>query len=173
HVHDEDVADAAARSQAGLLRDHRAEQLVAVEAALHQDFSLALTHELDRPRGGRMAVRRIDDPRPPQIDPARCGALLDAGLRADGKRHDQSLCACVDRRGQRSLLARMRDGGSRRFEALASRQQLLVLSGSGLSHETLSSAAVRVRAAGPVSRRTRVSTIASPTPYMRGWNAVW
>ena len=42
HVHDEDVADAAAGAQPGLARDDRAEQLVGVQAALHQQLGLAL-----------------------------------------------------------------------------------------------------------------------------------
>jgi hypothetical protein len=36
HVHDEDVADAPGRPQAGLAGGHRAHQLVGMQAALHQ-----------------------------------------------------------------------------------------------------------------------------------------
>ena len=71
HVHDEDVADAAAGAQAGLARDDRAEQLVGVQAAFHQELGLALAHQLDRLRRRRMAVRRVDDAVVAEIDAGR------------------------------------------------------------------------------------------------------
>ena len=61
HVHDEDVADAPAGAQPGLARDHRAEQLVGVQAALHQQLRFARAHQRHRFRRGLMAVRGLDD----------------------------------------------------------------------------------------------------------------
>ena len=70
-VHDEDVADPASRAQPALTRHHRAEELVGVQAAFHQQLGLALTNQLHRLGRGRVAVRRVDDPQLPEVDPAR------------------------------------------------------------------------------------------------------
>ena len=92
HVHDEHVADAAAGAQPGLARDDRAEQLVGVQAALHQQLGLALAHQLDGLRRRRVAVRRVDDPRAAEVD-AGFACAISANLRgrADEDRHDQPL----------------------------------------------------------------------------------
>ena len=45
-----------------VLPDHLGHQLVGVQAALHQGLGLARAHDLDRLGGGRVAVRRIDQP---------------------------------------------------------------------------------------------------------------
>ena len=68
HVHDEDVADAPADAQAGLLRHDRAQQLVGVQAALHQQLGLAGADQRHRLRGRRMAVRGVDDPALAEVD---------------------------------------------------------------------------------------------------------
>ena len=95
----------------GLARDHRAEQLVGVQAALHQQLGLALAHQLDRLRRRGMAVRRVDDPRAPRSIPFAF-ATPRSSPRADQDRRDQSLLAGFDRAGeQRRLLARMRHRG--------------------------------------------------------------
>ena len=45
HVHDEAMADPPRRAQAGLALDHRAHQLVGVQAALHQRLGAALANQ--------------------------------------------------------------------------------------------------------------------------------
>ena len=132
HVHDEDVAEAAAGAEARLLRDDRAEQLVGVQAALHQELGLALAHQLHRLRRRRVAVRRVDDPGRAEVDAVRLArprAIFAAGPTRIGT--ISPLLAGLDRAGQRRLLARMGDRRRDRLQAAAPLQQLFVLSGSG------------------------------------------
>ena len=86
HVHDEHVTDAAARPQSGVARHHGAEQLVGVQAALHQQFGFAEPHEFNRLRGRRVAVRRIDDARLAEIDPMPLSDVADLRRRTDEDR---------------------------------------------------------------------------------------
>ncbi len=89
HVHDEDVADAAAGAQPGLLRDDGAEQLVGVQAALHQQLRLAAAHQLHGLRRGRMTVRRVDDADGPEAMSARRRDVADLRRRSDEDRRDE------------------------------------------------------------------------------------
>ena len=65
------MTEAPPGAQAGLARDDRAEQFVGVQAALHQQFGLALPHQFHRLRGGGAAVGSVDD-----LDRAEVDALL-------------------------------------------------------------------------------------------------
>ena len=67
----------AARPQAGLARDHRAQQFVRVQAALHQQFGLALADQFHRLAGRGVAVRRVDDLDAAEIDAGRLRDLCD------------------------------------------------------------------------------------------------
>ena len=60
HIHDEDMADAPRRAQAGGRCGHRPHQLVGMQAAFHQHFAFALAHEFDASCGCCIAVRHID-----------------------------------------------------------------------------------------------------------------
>src|SRR3954451_728217 len=73
-----------------LLRDHGAEELVAVQTALHQQLGLAPPHEIDRHCRRCMAVRRVDDPDPIEDDAARQGDFPNARLGADEDRRDDA-----------------------------------------------------------------------------------
>ena len=89
HVHDEDVADAPAGAQPGLALRDLGQQLVRVQAALHEELRLALAHERDGLLGRRLAVRRVDD-----LDAAEVERFLgdrgDLAFGTDQDRHDQS-----------------------------------------------------------------------------------
>ena len=65
-VHDEHVADASAGAQPRLLGHDGTQQLVAVQAALHQQLGLALTNQFHRLCRRGMAVRRVDNPESPR-----------------------------------------------------------------------------------------------------------
>ena len=101
NVHDEHVADATSRAQARLPRDDRAQQLVGVQASLHQELGLALANQLHGLGRRGVAVRHIDDPRTPEVDPVRLRDFVDLGGRADEDRRDQSLGAGLDGARQR------------------------------------------------------------------------
>ena len=126
-IHDEAVADASRRAQAGVAPDDRAHQLVGVKAALHQRLRLALAHQLDRLVGGRLAVRRVDDRRMPRC---RCrAAFATASMRARGPTRIGAIRPSlrrIDRAAQRALVAGMRDGRRRRRQRLAEIDQPLV-----------------------------------------------
>ena len=166
HVHDEDVADAAAGAQPGLPGDHRAEQLVGVEAALHEELRLPRPHQFDRLRRCPMAVRRIDDVHPIEGESRLTGDLRDSGGRTHEDRDDQPFRRRLERAGKRRRFAGVHDRGRHRRERTAALQQLLVLACSGLSRHgvTGTNAGAGRRAAGPVSLRRSVRTIASATP---------
>ena len=174
HVHDEHMAHAAAGAQAVLARDHGPQQLVGVQAAFHQELGLALPHQLHGLRRRTVTVRRIDDPQRIEVDVVRPRHLRDLRGGADEDRGNQPVRRGVNRSGERRGIARVCHGGRHGFELAASRQQRVVLPGSGLlGHVVLATAAgTRGRAADPVSLRRRVRTIASPTPYNSGSNAV-
>jgi hypothetical protein len=61
NVHDEDMADAPSRAQSGLPLHHFGQQLVGVQAPLHEKICFACTHQLDGFLGCGLAVRHIDD----------------------------------------------------------------------------------------------------------------
>ena len=88
-------------TQAGVAGDDGAQQLVGVQAALHQQLGLALPHELHRLGRRGMAVRRIDDPRAPNRDAAPPGHVFDPGGGADENGRNQALLAGLERPDQR------------------------------------------------------------------------
>ena len=94
------------------------------------------------------------------------GDLRDFGGRTDEDRDDQPFLRRLERAGKRRRFAGMHDRGRHRRERTAALQQLLVLACSGLSRHgvTGTNAGAGRRAAGPVSLRRSVRTIASATP---------
>ena len=60
NVHDEHVADAAARSKARISLGHGAEQLVGMKASLHQQFGFSGANDFDGFFRGGLAMRHID-----------------------------------------------------------------------------------------------------------------
>jgi hypothetical protein len=60
-------------------------------------------------------VGRVDNPRPPEIDPVLLGDFPDRRGGADEDRNDQPDRARLDRAFQRRPLARMRHGGRHRL----------------------------------------------------------
>ena len=138
HVHDEDVADAAAGAQTRLPRDDRAEQLVACAGCPSSGARPRPCAPAPPPcAADAVAVRRVDDPRLPEID-ARSASRPRGSWRPGRRGSARSApLAGLDRAGQRRLLARMRHRGRHRLEAPAPRQQLFVLSGSGVRHDVI------------------------------------
>ena len=126
HIHDEHVADPALGAQAGVLPDHLGHQLVGVQAAFHQGFGLAGTDDLDRPRGGGVAVRHIDQAIWPDVQPELPGHVPYFGLRSDQDRPDQVGLSRLDRSRQRGLVARVRDRRGHRLKLGAGLDQLRI-----------------------------------------------
>jgi hypothetical protein len=91
------MADPSRGSKARLALDDGAHQLVGVKASLHQRFRLAFADELDRFRGGRLAVRRVDNWRAAQIEVELLRDRLDARARTDEDRRDQAELRGVER----------------------------------------------------------------------------
>ncbi len=121
HVHDEDVADAPARAQPRLALGDRAEQLVGMQAALHQQLGFARRARArppSRPRPGCAAHRRSRArryrarafrrrSRSCPCGPTRIGMIIPA-------------CGGLERTAQRALIAGMRDGRRQAARVLAS-----------------------------------------------------
>ena len=153
-----DVADPASGAQAGLACDDRAQQLVGVQAALHQQLGLALAHQRDRPRRRGVAVRRVDDRASiPRSIPVCFGdlAILRAGPTRIGR--DQSVRGRLRSRRPAPISSH----GCATAVAIgsrlpASRQQLFVFSGSGfMSHGLLPCTRSRTPRASAGGRRGR------------------
>jgi hypothetical protein len=92
------VADAASRTESRVFCDDRAQELVGVQAALHQDFGLPFANEGDSGCRRGMAVRRIDDLDAPEIQTVLRGNLADFRRRADQNRRDQPVFGRLERR---------------------------------------------------------------------------
>ena len=120
HVHDEHVADAAARAQPRLLGHDGTQQLVGVQAPLHQELGLAATNELHRLGGRGVAVRRIDDcvfARGRSRFVSRSPAILAAGPTRIGT--ISPFAPASMRAGQCGFLAGVGDGRWHWFQASA------------------------------------------------------
>ena len=178
HVHDEDVADAAARAQAGLARHDRAQQLVGVQAALHQQLGLALRGPAPPPcAAAAAAVRRVDDLacRRGRCPPA-CAISSIFARRADEDRRrsgparrPRSAPASADSSQGYATAVGI---GARLLHRSSSRSYFPVpVLGSWIL--LAGDRRPAARAAGPVSFRKKVRTMASATPYRSGSNVVW
>ncbi|MNC62920.1 hypothetical protein D3C75_1129990 [compost metagenome] len=114
HIHHEAVADSARGAQAGFPLDHRAHQLVGVQAALHQRLGLAFAHQFHRAGGGGLAVGHVLDGQSAEVDAVLRGQGFDPFASADQDRCDQALAGGIHHSLQGTLVAgpghRSRDG---------------------------------------------------------------
>ena len=133
NVHDEHVAESTPGAQAGLSRNDRTEQLVRVQAPLHQELGLPLPNQLHGFGRRRVAVRRIDDPGVPEVDPALPGDFVDPGGGAHENGRDQPFGAGLDGSRQGGFLAGVRHGREHGLEVPAPLEHLFVLAGSGFA----------------------------------------
>ena len=110
----------------------RAQQFVGVQAALHQQFGLALANQFDRLGGRGMAVRHVDDLQ-------RCRGSIPAAfaissILAAGPTRIGVISPCSPASmapASADCFAGMRHCGRNRLEAFALHQQLFVFSRSG------------------------------------------
>ena len=110
HVHDEAVADASRRADAGVARHDGAHQLVGVQAALHQGLGAARAHELDRLGRRIVAVQRTRPARRRRCRAPACAAT--SRMRARGPTRigfSRPRRAAFDRAFQRDRVAGMGD----------------------------------------------------------------
>jgi hypothetical protein len=127
HIHDEDMADAPAGTQAGLLVRACGEQFVAVQAALHQKRGFPRAHEFHRLGCGRGAVGRVDDLEARHVQFGLLGHGGDPGSWTDEDRPDQALPCRFDRASKRRVVTRIRNGGGDGCELARLRDQALVM----------------------------------------------
>ena len=78
------------RAQSGLALGDLAQQLVGMEAALHEQLGLALAHERDGLLGRRLAVRHVDDLDAVDVEATGLRELSDLVRRAHEYGNDQS-----------------------------------------------------------------------------------
>lgn len=126
HVHDEHVAQAPPGAQPRVGAHHLRQQLVGMQAALHQRLRVARAHQLDGARRRRMTVRRIHETIAGQVHTERRGEHRDSRHRADQHGHDDPGPGGGGRRVQRYLVAGMRDRDRHRPQRVATRNQRVV-----------------------------------------------
>jgi len=80
-----------------------------VQAPLHQQFGLALPHQLHGLCCRRMAVRCVHEPKLPDVDAVACRDVANLRDWTDEDWCDQALRMGLDDAGKRCLVARMCD----------------------------------------------------------------
>ena len=106
-LHQIAVGESPRRAQAELAVQRRADELVGVQAALHQRIDLAGPGQFDRACRSCVAVPDILDLDVVEIEPGGLGDRLEPHPRPDQHRHDQVCIARLERRRQRCLVAGM------------------------------------------------------------------
>src|SRR5262245_43733067 len=127
YVHDEHVADAPSRPQAGLALHYLRQHLVGVQASLHEQIGFPGANELDRLLGGGVAVGCVDDLDLVKIERVLLGNTSDLGLWADEDRLDQSCLGRLDNAFEGGLVARMRHSGRNGLQFLCCSDEAVVL----------------------------------------------
>src|SRR5262245_56133911 len=127
YVHDEHVADAPSRPQAGLALHYLRQHLVGVQASLHEQIGFPGANELDRLLGGGVAVGCVDDLDLVKIERVLLGNTSDLGLWANEDRLDQSCLGRLDNAFEGGLVARMRHSGRNGLELLCCGDETIVL----------------------------------------------
>src|SRR5262249_18962286 len=127
NVHDEHVADAPSRPQAGLALHYLRQHLVGVQASLHQELGFPGANELDSLFGRGVAMRHVDDVHAAEIERELLRYSLDFLDGTDKNRLDQSRLACLQGALERGLVARMRHGGGNGLELLCCGDEAIVL----------------------------------------------
>ena len=124
HIEAKHMRHAPAGAQLGA-RQHGVDQLVGVQAALHQHLDVAAGGQLGGFFCRRMAVRHRDDLNAGQVDAAFFSELAHARLGADQHRHDQAVARGVHGAAQRVNITGMNYRAAHRRHAIAQRQQFL------------------------------------------------
>ena len=125
NIEDEAVADARAGAQT-IPRNHRAHQLVRVQAALHQRLAPAFADQRDRGFRGGVAVRRVLDRNIADVEPGVLRRLQDLRLRSDQDGVDDALLPCCQRALQRAAVAGVHDGNGCRRQSCASGEEVFI-----------------------------------------------
>ncbi len=126
HVEHEGVAGAGSAAQPGLSRHRGTQQLVGVQAALHQGGGPAIAAQGDGERGrGTRVVRAVDHFAARQVKLALLGGRLHAGAGAHQHRHDQAGAGGLNGRAQRCGITGVGDGHAHRATGLRGVDQRL------------------------------------------------
>src|SRR4029079_13080447 len=126
HIHDEDVADAPSRPQSGLALHYFRQQLVGVQAPLHQKLGLAGANKLHGLRRGSLTMRHVDDFDTAEVERKFLCDTNNLALGTHKNWLDQSSPACLDRASEGTLVARVRHSGRNRLQTLRSGDQMVV-----------------------------------------------
>ena len=161
NIHHEAVTDPPGRAQAAFAADHRAHQLVGVQAALHQRFGLTAQHKLNRLFRGGVTVRNVDDRVGRDVDLGLARGLADPLLRTDQDGLDQTEPGGADGTVDRGFVAGVDHCGRHRWQAATGVQQALVLrvivhGGGGGEHGRCCTATIAFRSASPLTVQVRV-----------------
>ncbi len=104
---------------------HGVNQLVGVQAALHEHLDIAAGGQLGRLFGSRMAVRHVDDFNTGQINAGLCGHMANTHFGTNQHRNDQAVAGRVHGAAERAFVARVHHGAAHGFQAFAQRQQVI------------------------------------------------
>ena len=123
HVHDENVGEPAAGSQAAILAQHRAQQFVRVQVPLHDGLGAPVRHQVHGRMGRGAMVRDIDDLDAVEAFPDRRGRRRDpvAGAHEDGR--DEGVTGGEQSPAEGIGLLRRHHGGREGLQRLGARHQ--------------------------------------------------
>jgi hypothetical protein len=102
------------------------QQLVRVQAALHNELDATAANQLDRLGRGGVAVRNIDDLFRGDVDTESLGQIAYFPFGADEDWHDHAGGGGIESTHQRGLVTRMGHGSRYRGNAASCRDQLIV-----------------------------------------------
>ena len=122
HIETENMRHAPPCSEGGA-RQHRMQQFIGMQTALHQQLDLACSRHIGGLVGGGMAVGNIDQLEFGNVQSGISGGLFDFGLGPHQDRNDQAMAEGIDGALQRFRIARMDDRTTHRFQSRAFGQE--------------------------------------------------
>src|SRR5215813_1705124 len=155
-IHDENMTDPPRRAQAGGGGGNRPHQLVGVQAAFHQQLALSLADQLNGLRGGRIAMRSIDDRKTADVKIMLASHRVNARGRTYKRGNDNAGFGRLYCATQRGFVAWVHNDRRRRRYLLGARYQPIILGVRGLDRSNLRSSH---RGMLRFARRRRQSTV--------------
>ena len=122
HVEPEHMRHAPPRAQ-GWLGQHRVNQFIGVQAALHDHFHIALGRHVCPQFGSRMAMRHIVELGTAQVNAGLLRYFFNARTRPDQYRHDEAIAGRIHGSAERAIVTRVHHRTACRLDTGTLRKQ--------------------------------------------------